>query len=174
MSTRAVNSIFPLPTSPAANATASVAEEKTWDRISAVSDCNGRRPRYSTASFDHRTKIDAKYRGRLLLTVDGTIVSGMVVQEDSESTTVVDGAGKKHVIAIDEIESSKPMEKSVMPDRLLAEFTAQQAADLLAFLTSQTRTDPRSDTRQRVGRHFTSRAVSSTMKTAATGRPDCS
>jgi putative heme-binding domain-containing protein len=69
--------------------------------------------------------------------VDGILISGMVVEETDESITIVETSGKPRTIARDEIETMKAMEKSVMPDLLLAEFTAQQAADLLAFLIDQ-------------------------------------
>ncbi|MGI9470281.1 MAG: PQQ-dependent sugar dehydrogenase [Rubripirellula sp.] len=82
-------------------------------------------------------KIDDKYRGKTVLTVDGEIIAGMVVREDRESITLVETSGKERVIAEADIESVKLMQKSVMPDLLLSEFTAQQAADLLAFLFAQ-------------------------------------
>ena len=85
-------------------------------------------------------KIDAKYRGKLLLTVDGVTVAGMVVREDPESITIVEASGKPTTIPQDEIELIKPMDASVMPERLLSEFTAEQAANLLAFLAAQKQT----------------------------------
>ena len=87
-------------------------------------------------------KIDAKYRGKLLLTVDGVTVAGMVVREDAESITIVEASGKPTTILQDEIELIKPMDASVMPERLLSEFTAEQAANLLAFLFAQKQAPP--------------------------------
>jgi putative heme-binding domain-containing protein len=82
-------------------------------------------------------KIDPKYQGKLVLTVDGAVVSGLVVSENDQSITVVEASGKARKIPRDEIETVKPLQKSVMPDLMFAEFTAQQAADLLAFLVDQ-------------------------------------
>ena len=82
-------------------------------------------------------KIDAKYRGKLVLTTDGLTVAGMVVQENPELITIVEASGKPTTILQDEIELIKPMDASVMPERLLSEFTAEQAANLLAFLVAQ-------------------------------------
>lgn len=82
-------------------------------------------------------KIDAKYRGKLILTVAGKTIAGMVVREETDSITLVETSGKSITVPQDDIELIKPMEISVMPDRLLSEFTAQQAADLLAFLVAQ-------------------------------------
>ena len=82
-------------------------------------------------------KIDETYRGKAVLTVDGGIVAGMVVKEDEQTLTLVETSGKQRTIPQADVESVKTMQKSVMPDLLLAEFTAQQAADLLAFLSEQ-------------------------------------
>lgn len=82
-------------------------------------------------------KIDETYRGKVVLTVDGGIVAGMVVNEDEQTLTLVETSGKQRMIPQADVESVKTMQNSVMPDLLLAEFTAQQAADLLAFLSEQ-------------------------------------
>ncbi len=82
-------------------------------------------------------KIDPKYQGKILLTVDGAVVSGLVISENDHSITVVEASGKARTMPRDEIETVKPLEKSVMPDLMFAEFTSQQAADLLAFLVDQ-------------------------------------
>jgi putative heme-binding domain-containing protein len=82
-------------------------------------------------------KIDPKYQGKLVLTVDGAVVSGLVVTENDQSITIVEPSGKARSMNQNEIETIKPLEKSVMPDLMLAEFTAEQAADLLAFLVEQ-------------------------------------
>ncbi len=90
-------------------------------------------------------KIDMKYRGKLLLTVDGVTMAGMVVEENPESMTIVEASGKPTTIPQAEIELIKPMDASVMPERLLSEFTAQQAADLLAYLAAQKQPSPSLD-----------------------------
>ena len=90
-------------------------------------------------------KIDEKYRGKTVLTIDGEIVAGMVVKEDEQTLTLVEASGKQRTIPQADIESVKVMQKSVMPDLLLAEFTAQQAADLLAFLFEQKQSTPPGD-----------------------------
>lgn len=82
-------------------------------------------------------KIDAKYRGTLVLTSDGSVISGLVLSDTDHSMTIVEPSGKSRTLASDHIESVRTMEKSVMPEFLLSEFTAQQAADLLAFLVAQ-------------------------------------
>ena len=82
-------------------------------------------------------KIDMKYRGTLILTVDGETISGMITKEDDDAVMLVEASGKSKRVLQEDIEVIKPMDISVMPERLFAEFTAQQAADLLAFLAAQ-------------------------------------
>ncbi|MGB7329150.1 MAG: PQQ-dependent sugar dehydrogenase [Rubripirellula sp.] len=87
--------------------------------------------------LDPSAKIEEKYRGYIALTTDGQVISGLKQNETDDAVVLIDAQGKMHELLQDEIEDLKPMEKSLMPDRLLADLTAQQAADLLAFLTAQ-------------------------------------
>ncbi len=82
-------------------------------------------------------KIEASYQGFLALMSDGQVVTGLKQKETDASVFLVDAQNKVHELDQDEIEELKPMAKSLMPENLLAELTAQQAADLLAFLCSQ-------------------------------------
>lgn len=77
-----------------------------------------------------------KSRGHIIATEDGNLISGFKLSEDENQMVIVDSKGKKHFIDRDEIEESRLMEKSLMPEQLLAEMTQQQAADLLAWLKS--------------------------------------
>lgn len=87
-------------------------------------------------------KIDAKYRSRRVLTVDGDIMVGIVLTENAQQLTIADSTGKSHSIDVDEIEANQLVTQSVMPDQLLSGMTEQQAADLLAFLVSQRKMGP--------------------------------
>lgn len=87
-------------------------------------------------------KIDEKFRAQKILTVDGKAISGIIVREDADELTIVDTTGKELKLAVDDIELMQPSTKSAMPDQLLSGMTAQQAADLLAFLSAQTKPEP--------------------------------
>ena len=52
-----------------------------------------------------------------------------------------DAQNKLHRFATEEIELVTPQTKSLMPELLLREFTAQEVADLLAYLATL-QTDP--------------------------------
>ncbi len=80
--------------------------------------------------------IDAKYQTHIVLTDDGNTMSGLLVAESPTALTLVDAKGQQVTIPVNTIESRKLDSKSLMPAGLGGELTAQQAADLLAFLSS--------------------------------------
>jgi putative heme-binding domain-containing protein len=80
--------------------------------------------------------VEAAYQGHVVATEDGELVTGLKLSESENQMVIVDSEGKNHIIAMDEVEESRPMRKSLMPEQLLAEMTLQQAADLLEFLKS--------------------------------------
>jgi putative heme-binding domain-containing protein len=86
--------------------------------------------------LDPSKVIDPKYSSHLVLTVDGQVVNGLMVR-DAETEIVIRSAdGKNHHISTDEIESRRLQTESLMPKGLAAEMTAQELADLIAFLAS--------------------------------------
>ena len=80
--------------------------------------------------------IEQAYRGHIIATEDGNLISGFKLSEDENQMVIVDSKGKKHFIDRDEIGESRLMEKSMMSEQLLAEMTQEQAEDLLAWLKS--------------------------------------
>ncbi len=87
-------------------------------------------------------KIDPKYRTQTVLTVDGNVVTGIIISDTETQLVLSDAQAKTHTIAKDEIELVQTSSKSVMPEMLLAGMTTQQGADLLAFLSEQRKVDP--------------------------------
>lgn len=81
--------------------------------------------------------IEQTYRGHVVATEGGELISGLKLSEDENQMVIVNSEGKQHIIGTDEIEESRPMQKSLMPEQLMAEMTLQQAADLLEFLKSR-------------------------------------
>ncbi len=86
--------------------------------------------------LDPSAEMEDQFRGVLIVTAEGNIISGLKGSSNATTLEVIDIEGNKNVVQIDDIEELKTLEKSIMPERLLEEFTAQQAADLLAFLQS--------------------------------------
>ena len=58
----------------------------------------------------------------------------MLIEETSNSLTLVDGAGKHHVILRKDLEELIARGHTHMPERLEANLTPQQMADLFAFI----------------------------------------
>lgn len=84
-------------------------------------------------------KIDPKFVTHLLVTTSGKVFSGIVV-EKTETETVLnvlqEGNAKLVRVPTAEIEELVPQKTSLMPEGLLRNLTAQQAADLVDFLAS--------------------------------------
>lgn len=86
--------------------------------------------------FDPSRDIDPKYAAYLVELDDGRQLSGLLVAKDNKELTVRDPQGKDTKVPLTRVASLLPSKKSLMPDQLLRDLTAEQAADLLAFLES--------------------------------------
>ena len=71
-----------------------------------------------------------------MLLSDGKVITGLLDQESAKQLTLVNSQGEKIVIDVADIETRKLDTKSIMPTGLGGELTAQQAADLIAYLSS--------------------------------------
>jgi putative heme-binding domain-containing protein len=87
-------------------------------------------------------KVDPRYRGRVILTTDGQIITGIVASESQQAITLIDSTGKPQIIPMESIEQMQSGTKSIMPELLFSGLTERQAADLLAFLSEQKRPGP--------------------------------
>lgn len=86
--------------------------------------------------LDPSRLIDPKYRSHQVLSTAGQLVSGLLVRDTETEMVIRSADGRNHRISKDEIESRRVQEESLMPTGLTAELTAQEVADLLAFLES--------------------------------------
>ena len=71
-----------------------------------------------------------------ILTVDGKIFSGMVVNETASHLTVRTTDQREHRIVRQDIEQMQPSRVSIMPKGLDKTMSIQQISDLLAYLQS--------------------------------------
>ena len=69
-------------------------------------------------------------------TESGRIHSGLLIEQTEAVVVVRDSSGKDTHVPRDEIELLVAQKKSLMPDLLFRDATAQDAADLLAFVAS--------------------------------------
>ncbi len=80
--------------------------------------------------------IEPKYRSHAVATRDGKIHTGLIVQK-TEKEIVLRNAGANPIrIPQRDVVRMLPQSTSIMPEGLLREMTAEQAADLLAYLES--------------------------------------
>ncbi|MDP7019525.1 MAG: PQQ-dependent sugar dehydrogenase [Pirellulaceae bacterium] len=78
-------------------------------------------------------RIDPKYQTYLVETADGRVVSGLLKERSAQQVVLLDATNKEHRIAGTDVEVILPQQKSLMPELLLQDLTARQAADLLQF-----------------------------------------
>jgi putative heme-binding domain-containing protein len=86
--------------------------------------------------LDPSKLIEPKYRSHQVLTTSGQLVSGLLVRDADAEVILRSADGKNYRIRKDEIESQRMQTESLMPSGLAATLTAQEVADLLAFLES--------------------------------------
>ena len=80
--------------------------------------------------------IEPQYATYLLETKDGRVLSGLAVERTKDAVVLKDAQGKTIKVASAEIDRLVPQSRSLMPELLLRDLTAQQVADLLEFLAS--------------------------------------
>jgi putative heme-binding domain-containing protein len=80
--------------------------------------------------------VEPKYMTWLVETKSGSVHSGLLVKKDDSEIVLKDAQNKPRRIPANDIEGMFPQNKSIMPDAMFRDFTAQQVADLLAYLTS--------------------------------------
>jgi putative heme-binding domain-containing protein len=81
-------------------------------------------------------QIDAKYLTYVLETKKGTIYSGLLVSKDAKKVVLKNSSAQLIEVPAGDVENLTSMQKSLMPDLLLRDLTAEQVADLTAFLSS--------------------------------------
>ena len=84
-------------------------------------------------------KIDEKFIPYVLVTVDGKVYNGILAEKNEKEIVLKILQESKSIqvrVPVDDIDEFAPQDKSIMPDFQLRDMTAQQAADLLAFLSA--------------------------------------
>ncbi len=86
--------------------------------------------------LDPSKTIEQKYIAYVVQTAGGKAYTGVVAERNAESAALKDAQGNVIRFRLKDVESFEPQKKSLMPDSLLRDLTAEQAADLLAYLES--------------------------------------
>jgi putative membrane-bound dehydrogenase-like protein len=74
------------------------------------------------------------YRPQQLLTVDGKVLTGLVLGKEGKSQAYVGSDGALFYVDKDDIEARRELATSIMPDGLLDRMDATEIRDLIAFL----------------------------------------
>ena len=80
--------------------------------------------------------IDQKFKTHAVLTAAGVVHTGLLVNENANQIVLRVANGKNVPIIVAQIEARKVSERSLMPEGLAEQMTAQELADLIAFLHS--------------------------------------
>jgi putative heme-binding domain-containing protein len=81
-------------------------------------------------------RIDPKYVTYLVETKDGRVLTGLLVSKDDREVVLRDATNLLVHVPADDLEQLATQPNSLMPDLLFRDMTAQQVADLLAYLGS--------------------------------------
>lgn len=87
------------------------------------------------AILDPSKTVDVKYAGYVVQTRDGDVLSGFVLSKTDQELVLRD-VDREIRLPAAKVERMVPQQKSLMPEGLLQHLTAQEAADLLAYLES--------------------------------------
>jgi putative heme-binding domain-containing protein len=93
-------------------------------------------PELVDALLEPNKTIAQGFTTNSFLTVDGSILTGFVTDEQSDQVVIRDAAGKEYVLPKAEIEARKKLTTSVMPTGLLDDYSVAEVASLIAYLQS--------------------------------------
>jgi uncharacterized repeat protein (TIGR03806 family) len=91
-------------------------------------------------------EVDPKFSLYAIATKDGQILTGLLVEKTGRDVVLRDPQNREIRVPVANIEQQGSRPGSLMPDRLLSDLTAQQAADLLEYLGSLKATPARTAT----------------------------
>jgi putative heme-binding domain-containing protein len=86
--------------------------------------------------LDPSRKIDPKFVTYVVETKAGQVHTGLLVERTPDRVTLRAADNKPIDVAAADIEQLVPQQRSLMPDLLFRDLTADQLADLLAYLES--------------------------------------
>ena len=84
-------------------------------------------------------KIDEPYAAYTVTTTDGLTLTGLLVEQTPQEIVVRTPEKKVVRLARKDVEELQKGDKSLMPERILSDLTAQEAADLFEYVRRQTK-----------------------------------
>ena len=90
--------------------------------------------------LDPSKAIAPEYVPYLVQTTDGLVYAGFIVQRNEREVVLKDIQNKQIRLKTKDVETIEEQKKSLMPELVLRDVTAQDAADLLAYMLTLTQT----------------------------------
>jgi len=81
-------------------------------------------------------KIEEKFAAYSVIKTDGRVVNGLLVDQTEHQVVLKTAEGKPIRIPRNDVDEMHKSTVSLMPERILSDFTPQEAADLFAYLRS--------------------------------------
>ncbi len=81
-------------------------------------------------------QVDPKYIAYVVETSEGQVHAGLLVEKSPQSVVLKNSQNQLIRVPAEEVELLAPQQKSLMPELLLRDMTAQDVADLLEFLAA--------------------------------------
>jgi putative heme-binding domain-containing protein len=82
-------------------------------------------------------KVDEKFAMWVVITQTGRVYSGLLVSQNDEAVVLKTADRKTVRVAQSQIDVMQKSSQSLMPEGILSDQTAQEAADLLAWFSSE-------------------------------------
>lgn len=92
--------------------------------------------------LDPSRSVENNFRNYQILTVDGTVLTGMLAGESANSLRLINSQGKEEQVLRADIEELNASTKSLMPEGFESQMTKQEMADLLSFLANRGKYTP--------------------------------
>lgn len=93
-------------------------------------------------------QIAQEYATHLILRLDGTVVRGLLEEESPDTLRLRTATGELVTIPLAEVDEHTTESQSLMPSGLAAQLTAEEMADLLAWLATLTSVEPPPETQR--------------------------
>jgi putative heme-binding domain-containing protein len=93
--------------------------------------------------FDPSLVIGADYQARTVVTADGRVLTGLLVEDNEQRVVLKIQGGKLETVARDDVDQMAVSKLSMMPEGLEKQINPREMADLFAYLTlDRPPTDP--------------------------------
>lgn len=85
--------------------------------------------------FDPSLVIGASYQARTVITADGRVLTGLLAEDNEQRIVLKTQGGKQEIVPREDVDEIAISKLSLMPEGLERQLSAQQIADLFAFLS---------------------------------------